>query len=241
VKKKLTSLDIRLQFALVVILLVAVGVGGYSFVVAPLGTQTLNLQNQVNAEQTQVVTRRAELKDGQHPPAIQVADIFKLSRAMPDTVDMPGIILTLSNVAQEAGISFDSIEPVLDATPPTGPYQTVRVHLFFSGDFYGLSDFLYRLRSLVTVRGGKLNADGRLFNVGSVSFDVLANSFPQISAELYVDAYQYSGGSGGGSGSGTTTTTPAAPTSTDSTATATTPDSSSTSLPSDASATGAQP
>jgi Tfp pilus assembly protein PilO len=234
VKKRLASLDVRLQFALVVILLVAVAAGGYSFMVAPLGTQTLSLQKQVNNEQTLVLTRRAELKDGQHPPAIQVADIFKLSRAMPDTEDMPGIILTLSNVAQEAGISFDSIEPVLDAAPATGSYQTVRVHLFFNGDFYGLSDFLYRLRSLVTVRGGTLNAEGRLFNVDYVAFDVLANSFPQISAELYVDAYLY------GNGTGTTTATPAAPTTTDSTTT--TPDSSSSDgLPSDATATGAQP
>ena len=59
-KKKLASLDIRLQFALVLILLVAVGVGGYSFVVAPLGPQTLSLQTQVNSEQTLMLTRRAE-------------------------------------------------------------------------------------------------------------------------------------------------------------------------------------
>jgi hypothetical protein len=240
VKKKLTALDMRIQIAVVAILLIGIGIAGYSMVVAPLGTQALSLQKQVNNEQTLIYTRRAELKDGQHPPAIEVADIFKLDRAMPDTDDVPGIILTLSNVAQAAGISFDLIEPATALTPPTGDYQTFRVHLLFNGDFYGLSDFLYRLRTLVTVHDGNLNADGRLFNVDQLSFTVPAGQFPQISADLYVDAYVY--GSGGGSSS----STPAAPTSTDSTTTTTTPTTptdttSSSDLPDDATATGAQP
>ena len=232
-KKKLANLDVRIQFAIVLIVLVAVAAVGYSVIVSPLGSQALTLQKQVSNEQTLAVTRRAELKDGEHPPAIQVADIFKLDRAMPETEDMPGIILTLSNIAQEAGITFDLIEPVTGVTQPTGSVQVVRVHLLFNGDFYGLSDFLYRLRSLVTVRNGTLNATGRLFDVDSVSFDVQNNSFPQIQAELYVDAYLYSG----------TGSTPAAPTtsSTSATTTGTTTTDDSSSLPDDATATGAQP
>jgi len=234
VKKKIAALDMRIQLAVVVILLVGVAAGGYLFMVAPLGTQALKLQQQVSDEQTQMVTKRAELKSGEHPPAIQVADIFKLDRAMPESEDMPGIILTLSNVAQEAGISFDLIEPVTGVTQPSGGIQVVRVHLLFNGDFYGLSDFLYRLRSLVTVRNGALNATGRLFNVDSVSFDVSGDAFPQIAAELYVDAYLYGG-------SGASSSSPATPPSTTTTPTDTTSTDSSTDLPSDATAAGAQP
>jgi len=236
VKKKLAALDMRIQLAIVVIVLVAIAAAGYSFMVAPLGTQALKVQQQVSDEQTQIVTKRAELKSGEHPPAIQVADIFKLNRAMPATEDMPGLILTLSNVAQEAGISFDLIEPVTGVTQPSGGVQVVRVHLLFNGDFYGLSDFLYRLRSLVTVRNGALNATGRLFNVDSVSFDVSGDAFPQIQAELYVDAYLYGGGAGSGS---TAPATPGASTTTTPTDTTTTDDSSD--LPDDATAAGAQP
>jgi Tfp pilus assembly protein PilO len=239
VKKKIAALDMRIQIVVVVFVLIAIGYAGYSFVVAPLGEQALSLQKQVNNEQTLIYTRRAELKDGQHPPAIQVADIFKLDRAMPDNEDVPGIILTLSNIAQEAGISFDLIEPATALTPATGSYQTFRIHLLFNGDFYGLSDFLYRLRTLVSVHNGALTADGRLFTVDTVNLTVPTGQFPQISAELYVDAYQYDSSSSSSSSS----STPAAPTSTDSTSTTTTPTdtTSSSDLPDDATATGAQP
>ena len=100
---------------------------------------------------------------------------------MPDRSDMPGIILTLSQVAREAGISFELIEPVVGAPIDTtaSGYQTQRIHLLFNGDFYGLSDFLYRLRSLVVVHDGKLAATGRLFNTDTVIFNVPAGLVPE--------------------------------------------------------------
>src|SRR5947199_10541792 len=81
---------------------------------------------------------------------------------MPDREDMPGIILTLSETARDSGIKFDLIEPVVGNSPPSGSFATERIHLLFNGDFYGLSDFLYRIRSLVAVRNGELQAARRL-------------------------------------------------------------------------------
>jgi Tfp pilus assembly protein PilO len=224
VKKKLAALDVRIQVGAVGFLLLLVAVAGYMFVVSPQGAQAAKIQKQIDATQTQIYQRRAELKKGEHPPEIKVADIFKLARAMPDREDMPGIILTLSQVARAAGIRFDLIEPSVGTAPlPTGNYQVERIHLLFNGDFYGLSDFLYRLRSLVSVRNGTLDAGGRLFNVDTVTFDVAASKFPQISAELFVDAYVY-GGSAPATATSTTTTPPTTtpattPSSTDSTST----------------------
>jgi hypothetical protein len=145
---------------------------------------------------------------------IKTADLFRLARAMPDREDMPGIILTLSDVARAAGIRFNLIEPVVGgAPPPSGSYATERIHLVFDGDFYGLSDFLYRLRSLVAVHDGTLLADGRLFNVVAMKFTVAANAFPRIEADLTVDAYVYASSTPGAStttpSSSATTTTPA--------------------------------
>jgi Tfp pilus assembly protein PilO len=224
VKKKLAALDRRLQFGLVVVGLVIFGFAGHTLVVAPLGAQATKVQSQIDSQQTQIFQRRAELRKARVAPTIESADLFKLSRAMPDTEDMPGIILALGEVARDAGIKFNLIEPVVGTSIlVTGAYTPVRIHLLFDGDFYGLSDFLYRIRSLVAVRNGTLQADGRLFNVDSVSFNVSADKFPQISAELYVDTYVY--------GTAPAPTTPTTPTTT-------TPSSSDSSLPTGASATG---
>ena len=196
-KKKLKALDMRLQVGLVVLGLLVVTFLLHSFLVSPQNAKATKIQSEIDAVQAQIAQRRLDIKKSGTPPTIQVADLFKLSRAMPDRPDMPGIILTLSEVAREAGIRYDLIEPAVASASPAAPvaaptgYQAQRMHLVFNGDFYGLSDFLYRLRSLVAVRDGKLLASGRLFNTASVSFKVDQDTFPKISAELYVDAYVY--------------------------------------------------
>ena len=210
-KKKLLALDLRIQIGAVSFLVLLVGIAGYMFVVSPEHAKAAKIQTQIDATQSLIYQRRAQLKKGLHPPTIKTADVFRLARAMPDREDMPGIILTLSDVARQSGITFATIEPVLGGTQLglAGPFETRRIHLVFNGDFYGLSDFLYRIRSLVAVRDGTLDATGRLFNVDTLTFGVQANQFPQISAELFVDAYVYATAPvTPGAAPTTTTTTP---------------------------------
>ena len=239
-KKKLASLDMRIQFGAIVILLIIFAYGGYSMVIAPQGVKAAKLQKEADSVQFQIYKRQAEIKKGLHPPTIQTADLFKLARAMPDRTDMPGIILTLSDLARSAGIKFDLIEPVTGGPLPSGSYETDRIHLLFNGDFYGLSDFLYRLRSLVAVRDGNLDASGRLFNVDTVTFSVLTDSFPRISAELFVNAYVY-GSTAPPVAAAPTTTNPDGTTTTTTSPTTTTPASSTDTPPAGATAAGATP
>jgi Tfp pilus assembly protein PilO len=235
VKKKIAALDKRIHYGAVVIAVLAVGVLGHMFVVSPQSATAAKLQKQADDVQLQIYRKRAELKAGLHPPTIQTADLFRLSRAMPNSLDMPGIILTLSDTARSAGIKFNLIEPVAGGPTVTGSYQTDRIHLLFNGDFYGLSDFLYRLRSLVAVRNGELQATGRLFNVDTVTFSVVPNSFPRINAELFVNAYVYA------STAPATTTPPAAGTTTTPTTTTTTTTTDTATPPAGATAAGATP
>lgn len=225
-KKKLAALDVRIQSGIVLVLVLIVGVAAYMFLVSPQNAQAAKVRTEIAAEQSLIEQREAELKAGLHPPTIETADLFRLARAMPDREDMPGMILTLSQVAAAAGIKFDLIQPSSAPPAATGSYSVERLQLQFHGDFYGLSDFLYRLRSLVAVRNGELEASGRLFNVASVQFQV-GGKFPLINANLDVDAYVYA------AAASTPATTPPPTTTT----TTTTPDSSS--LPSDATASGA--
>ncbi len=221
-KKKLKSLDPRIHYAAVVIGLLIFGFVGHMMLVAPQGKQALAVQAQVDAQNTQIFQRKAQLRTS-HAPTIRTADVFKLSRAMPDATDMPGIILAISDVARSAGIGFELIEPVL-AVPPTAygaSWSPVRIHLRFNGDFYGLSDFLYRLRTMVAVHDGTLQADGRLLNVDSVNFSVSPDKFPQISAELFLDAYTYGNAVAAATPPPTPTTPGTDSSSTDSSSTAT--------------------
>ena len=102
---------------------------------------------------------------------------------------MPGILLELSRIADETGIRFKSITP--QPALPIGAYQVVPIDVAFDGSFYALSDFLFRLRTLVTVRRGELHAAGRLFSVASVDFSESDRGFPLLAATLKLNAYIY--------------------------------------------------
>jgi Tfp pilus assembly protein PilO len=188
---------------------VLIGLGGA--VVLALGMFLLVLPQRHEAADLKVeiadtevqITQARQAAQPKHVQPIHVADLFKLVKAMPDNPDMPGILLQLNQTAHDAGIDFDAITPqapVVGAVPVQVP-----ISLEFTGNFYDLNDFLFRLRSLVAVRGGALQANGRLFSVDSIEFTQGPDGFPNISAKINVKAYVY------GTGTTTAPATPAAP------------------------------
>lgn len=197
-------------------------VGGVALLVLVIGMFTLVMPQRSKASKLgqEIETTQAEITQAralaEQKPAqpIRYADLYKLVKAMPDQIDMTGIILQLQQTATDAGIVFDSIQPQ-GAVVGAG-YEKVPTTLSFNGDYYGLADFLFRLRNLVAVRGGALAATGRLFTVDALDFTAGAKGFPQITAKLTVNAYVY--------GTGTTTPAPVAPVApTETTGTTTTP------------------
>jgi Pilus assembly protein, PilO len=175
---------------LVVAVAIALGAGWFALI-APKRSQAARLQEQIDETRAQLtVARHGGTAD--QAPTIRVADLFELSRAMPNRTDMANVLLQLSDVATETGVSFQSITP--HDPVPIGAYQQVGIDLVFEGHFYDLSDFLYRLRNLVGVHEGVLDATGRLFSVDSISFDEGDLQFPQVKATLTVSAYVFGNG-----------------------------------------------
>jgi Tfp pilus assembly protein PilO len=181
------------QIALVAFALLAFAAAGYFLVVSPKRSEAAKLDEEIAALETQIITARAASL-GIQPQGgnVQTADLYRLAKAMPDRADMAGVILQLNRTAGDTGITFASIAP--GAAVVTGAYQRVPITLEFEGDFYSLSDFLYRLRNLVQVRDGELTSTGRLFSVDNLNFAELSGSFPRISATLTVTAYVYGTG-----------------------------------------------
>ena len=104
-KKKLATLNPNVKIGLVVLGLLVLAFAGHMLVVSPKTAEAAKLQTEVAAEQTATFQAEAALRSGKQRPAIQVADLFRLARAMPDREDMPGMILTLSQLARSSGSS----------------------------------------------------------------------------------------------------------------------------------------
>jgi hypothetical protein len=186
VKRKLSTRTLGVIVGAVILVYAA---AGYFMVVSPKKAESARLDEEIAVASLELRDALAATAAQDDTQPIAVADIFRLSIAMPSTPDMPGILLELSRIADETGIRFKSITP--QPALPIAAYQVVPIDVAFDGSFYALSDFLFRLRTLVTVRRGELHAAGRLFSVASVDFSESDRGFPMLAATLKLNAYVY--------------------------------------------------
>jgi hypothetical protein len=213
VKKRKLSPAATAGIGIGVTLLIAVA--AWFLAISPQRSRAADLDKQIADVETQITQARSAQMEAANFKPIKAADLFRLTKAMPADSDMSGVLLELSRVAGETGIVFQSITP--GPTSPVGAFRVQPIDVVFTGDFYALSDFLYRLRNLVAVQKGQLIANGRLFAVDKVQFVEGDAGFPSIKAALTISAFLYGTGPVAGA-----PTTPVAPTSTGTTSTDTT-------------------
>lgn len=192
---------------------------GWFMLIGPQRTTAASIVRATQAAEVQIVDAKRPIKvvkpTAVQQPAIRTADLYSIAKAMPPTADMPDVLLELDQVARSAGVTLTSIAPAAAAPSASGAFSLVPINLALSGDFYTVTDLLYRLRSLVTVHHGTLETAGRLFSVGSVSLTPTGVG-AQLNATVTVDAYIY------GAPAGVAGVTPAAPAAPASTGTPTT-------------------
>jgi Tfp pilus assembly protein PilO len=182
--KKQVPLTPVLALALLIVAAVV-----YLGLISPKQARSAELDEQIAELESKI--KLATRPEATENPRVQinVADIFRLAKAMPDREDMPGIILELNSIALSTGIKFVSIQPGTPASK--GAYNAIPVTLTFEGNYYDLTDFLYRLRNLVTVRDGVLEASGRLYTLDALDMQEAEGGFPKILATLTVSAYSF--------------------------------------------------
>jgi Tfp pilus assembly protein PilO len=198
---------------------------GWFLLVSPQRQTAKSTAQAVNATQAQLHEAERLLAQPPAPaaapkqPAIRTADLYRLAKAMPTSTDVPDVLLELDQVARAAGVTLDTIQPG-QPVAATG-YDVYAINVTASGDFYALTDMLYRLRTLVSVRDGALDATGRLFTVDSVSL-APSGTGNDLSAKLLVDAYVYGNAATNPAGAVTTPAPSTTPSSTATTQTSTT-------------------
>lgn len=183
--KKQLPLTPVIAAALLIMALVA-----YWLLIHPKRSEIGRLSDDVEQLENQVRVATLSARKDQPVVHIRVADLFALAKAMPNEDDMPGVILEINSVASSAGIEFVSIAPDTPITTEAG-YRVLPIALKFQGNYYDLTDFLFRLRNLVSVRDGRLAVRGRLFTLDQLDFHEGPGGFPQIEANLTLAAYVY--------------------------------------------------
>jgi len=178
VTARLASLSDGKKVALIVGALLLGAVLSYFVLIAPKRAQAASLKKQAVAVQKQIDSNKSTAFV-QALPAVRAANIFGLAKAMPKQVEMPNVMLQLNQLAAASGITFDQVTPTpagssattaVPTTATTDPFVTQPVQVSFTGTFYNLVSFLQRVRNLVRVENGRLQASGRLLDVSDVEF-----------------------------------------------------------------------
>jgi Tfp pilus assembly protein PilO len=165
---------------------------GWFMLVSPQRATAQSIARSAQATEVQVEQVNAPASNLVHPvtqpkqPDIRTAYLYKLSKAMPTTTDMPNLLLELSQTVRASGVALNSISP----TPTDSTTGITSITLAVTGDFYSLTDLLYRLRSLVAVRDGALDVSGRLFAVKSVGFTP-AGQGKSLDANVQLNTYTF--------------------------------------------------
>lgn len=196
---------------------------GWFLLISPQRATADTIRLATSAAEAQII--QAKVVTSTPPPAavqqpeIRTANIYSLAKAMPSTVDMPDLLLELNQLARASGVVISRISP--GQSSPAAGFSVLPISISVTGDFYAVTDMLYRLRTLVAVRHGDLQTSGRLFSVDSVAL-ASTNVGAGLNAEVLLNAYQYGGATPTVTGApvGTPSGTPG---STDTTSTTTTP------------------
>jgi len=216
--KRNVSLSLKLpklaRMALVAVGAVCVVGLGWMVLLGPKQSRISDLNQQTQQVRQQIaddLSRAADARGTNAAPTIKVADVYKLQTAMPSITDMPDLLLEIDQVARAAGVTIQSLQPDQPTPSTGGGYSQVTITLAVTSNFYSLTDFLYRIRNLVYVRDGTLQANGRIFTVNSID---LTPTDASIKANISLVTYVY--------GTASPTTAASAPTSTTTTPTNTT-------------------
>jgi hypothetical protein len=105
---------------------------------------------------------------------------------------MSGILIDVDRIAHRNDLKFFSITPTPQVLG-TGYFEQP-LAVVVEGRFGNFSRFLGDLRTLVTIRGHRLDARGRLYSVSKVeiSSPTSPNTFPVVKAAVTLNAYSFS-------------------------------------------------
>ena len=173
---------------------VLVAVAGLFLVVMPQRNKVATLHDEFAQTQTQILsieaTRGADV-------SVHANQLYQLSRAMPQSDDMPGILLDLSRFAAASSTQLMSVRPAVRISLSDGS-SAVPLQVVVDGSFSGVSRFLASLRRAVTVDGADVHASSRLFLTDNIAIaSNQASSVPgsaptsEVTANLALVAFDY--------------------------------------------------
>jgi type IV pilus assembly protein PilO len=144
----------RIRFILVVIAVIAVVAVCWFMVLNPLRGDIATTNASIEAEQTKLVAARAKLAQAEttrQEGKRNQARLLELAKMVPDSEEIPSLLLQIQDLADQSGIDFISITP--GKPIQSGAFWIIPLELQLSGTYFDLSDFVYRAEQMAAGPG----------------------------------------------------------------------------------------
>jgi type IV pilus assembly protein PilO len=175
----------RIKLALVGAGIVIVGLLVFFLVINPIRGDIGQLNGQIATENDKIarLTRELQMAETVRKEGRQnQARLVELAKMIPDQPEIPSLILQLQDLADKAGIKWTQISPS-DAKAVEGTsYETIPLSLSFQGNFYDVTDFIYRAEQMVA-------GPGRLLAVKDVSMTPSDTAGVKLGVHMTVYAF----------------------------------------------------
>ena len=102
----------------------------------------------VEQEMAQTKTTLGQLEQVKRGAAETQAQLIKISNQVPDSPELPTLVIEMQNAADSAGLDFQSIKPAIPAPPSPLGYGAISVTMKLQGRWADILDFLRRTQRM---------------------------------------------------------------------------------------------
>jgi hypothetical protein len=164
---------------------------GWFLLVKPKQNEAKKLDASIATVEQSIAARRAELARPKAEIRVRPSDLYRLSKALPVSPDIAGVMLEVNRLAALHGVTFRSIRS--NSPVPATSYMVHPFEVSLEGRFANVSSFLGDLRKLVRVKKQRLDVRGRLFAVDTLALGKPEGEkkFPTVKATVTLDAFSF--------------------------------------------------
>jgi uncharacterized protein (UPF0335 family) len=119
------------------------------------------------------------------------ADLVRLNKALPADTAVPSTIIELTQTAKASGLKLTGMSP--GDLMVGAPFSIQPFDLVFTGRYFDVEDFLYRIESFVEYRNDTLLVSGHMFHVVGITIDEGDPAYPELQVSITMNGFLWAG------------------------------------------------
>lgn len=169
---------------------------GWFFLLSPLRDQIADTERAIETERDRLATAQAKLAQAESTRLEGTknrARLLELAKMVPQTAEIPSLILQVQDLADKAGIDFIAVSP---GEPTTAEgFQIIPLQVEFAGTYFDVSDFIYRVEHMVAGPGRLLAVKNLQLRLGQATAETMESTIsPQLDVSMTLYAFTTTGG-----------------------------------------------